>query len=124
MRMRIVRLFICLFILMMINACKPFYSQKSSPNDVIKIGFAYPYELDQEIKKSKGLFMAVKEMNAKGGIKGKKIVVTAIDDYGTVTGGLKAAHHLIADQNVLAVSGHYNSRVAKAVIPLYQKSGV
>lgn len=55
-----------------------------------------------------GVQLAVEELNAAGGINGRKIELLVEDDLGTPEGAKKAENKLI-DANVLAVIGHFTS---------------
>ncbi len=52
--------------------------------------------------------LAVKEINEAGGIKGRKLVLIAVDDKGTSEGVFKAVKFLLRE-GVLAIIGHSNS---------------
>lgn len=53
----------------------------------------------------KGFELAVSEINAKGGINGKKVKLESMDDKGDATEASNAYNKLAGDNNVLAVAG-------------------
>lgn len=66
----------------------------------------------------KGFELAVSEINAKGGINGKKVKLESLDDKGDATEASNAYNKLAADNNVLAVAGPTISATTAAVAPL------
>ncbi|MGC8762940.1 MAG: branched-chain amino acid ABC transporter substrate-binding protein [Acidobacteriota bacterium] len=69
-----------------------------------------------------GVQLAVDEWNAKGGIKGKKVVVLTGDDKGDPDQALVVAR--LFTKKAKAVVGHYNSPCTLAAIELYSKDKV
>ncbi len=59
------------------------------------------------------------EINADGGVNGRRITLVVRDDQGTTEGARKAAAELAADKEILAVIGHYDSEPAAAALPIY-----
>ena len=85
--------------------------------DVIKIGDVnsytnYPEHLGHY---KNGMELALDEINAMGGIDGKKLVVITRDDKGTAGDGIRAAEDLISREHVQALSGSFLSSVALAL---------
>lgn len=77
----------------------------------IKIGFGGPLSGPQtEIGKKAlgGVQLAAEEVNAKGGVLGKKIEVIPADDEGKPEGAVNAANSLIK-KGVVGVVGHWQS---------------
>jgi branched-chain amino acid transport system substrate-binding protein len=70
-----------------------------------------------------GLQLAVEEINAAGGIHGRKIKVVPLDSECNPTKGVAAARKLIGE-GVFAVTGEYCSGVAIAVNPIFEKEEV
>ena len=70
----------------------------------------------------KGFELAVSEINAKGGINGKKVKLESMDDKGDATGASNAYNKLAGDNNVLAVAGPTISATTAAVAPLADQS--
>ena len=70
----------------------------------------------------KGFELAVSEINAKGGINGKKVKLESMDDKGDATEASNAYNKLTGDNNVLAVAGPTISATTAAVAPLADQS--
>ncbi|MGJ0811170.1 ABC transporter substrate-binding protein [Bifidobacterium longum] len=70
----------------------------------------------------KGFVLAVSEINAKGGINGKKVKLESMDDKGDATEASNAYNKLAGDNNVLAVAGPTISATTAAVAPLADQS--
>ena len=69
-----------------------------------------------------GFKLAVDEINAKGGINGKKVKLESMDDKGDATEASNAYNKLAGDNNVLAVAGPTISATTAAVAPLADQS--
>ena len=63
----------------------------------------------------KGWQLAVEEINAAGGIGGKKIVVVSKDDGGKPADAVTAANELVARENVAMLAGTFFSNIGLAV---------
>jgi branched-chain amino acid transport system substrate-binding protein len=63
----------------------------------------------------KGWQLAVEEINAAGGIKGKKLVVVSKDDNGKPADAVTAANELVASEGVAMISGTFFSNIGLAV---------
>ena len=89
----------------------------SARADDIKIGeinsysglpqFTEPYR--------KGWELAVEEINAKGGVDGKKLVVISNDDGGKPADAVTAANELVSNEGVALLAGTFFSNVGLAV---------
>jgi len=92
-------------------------SAPSRADDTIKIGeinsysglpsFTEPYR--------KGWQLAVEEINAAGGVLGKKIEVISKDDGGKPADAVTAANELVANDGVVMLSGTFFSNIGLAV---------
>jgi branched-chain amino acid transport system substrate-binding protein len=91
----------------------------SKPQPIV-IGAAAPWQ-DQafSIFGRRGVELAVDEVNAAGGVRGRPLVVRWCDDSATETGAVRVAESLLADPSVVAVVGHMNSTPMLAAVPLY-----
>lgn len=96
-------------------------------DDTIKIGLAAPLTgssaQDGESIKN-GVQLAIDEVNDKGGINGKKVVLEVQDDKTDPKEAAIVANKLSGDKSVLAVVGHFNSSATLAGAPIYNKAGV
>ncbi len=61
-----------------------------------------------------GIELAVKEINAGGGIGGKQVAVDFFDDEGKPEGAASVAQKIASDPDVFAVIGHINSSASMA----------
>jgi branched-chain amino acid transport system substrate-binding protein len=66
--------------------------------------------------------VAAEEINAAGGVRGRKVEVLIEDDQSNPEAGLRAARKLIDVDKVVAISGTYASSVTSAVAPLCWES--
>lgn len=74
--------------------------------------------------KVKGIQIAIDEVNAKGGIGGRKVRLEVGDDAGNPKEGANLAQKLASNSSISAVIGHWNSSVTLAAIPIYDKAGL
>jgi branched-chain amino acid transport system substrate-binding protein len=72
----------------------------------------------------RGIQLAVEEVNARGGVKGKKLRVKAIDDQGKPEEAAAATTALISRDKVVAIVGEVASTRSKAMAPIAQKQQV
>lgn len=113
--------FIIIFLLSGLFAC----TKPIRPEDVYKIGVVAPqsgpYSL---LGKSiiNGVELAVKEVNEKGGIVGKKIVLVSEDDGGLVGEGAFFAYRLTRTEMILGVIGHLNSDISIPASEFYTRA--
>lgn len=68
--------------------------------------------------------MVVDEINAKGGIKGKKIELIVYDTQGDATKAVQAANRLIKEDKVAAIIGPSTTGESMAVIPVAEKERI
>ncbi|HHY94602.1 MAG TPA: ABC transporter substrate-binding protein [Firmicutes bacterium] len=71
-----------------------------------------------------GATLAAEHINAKGGVKGKKIELVFEDDRSDPKEAANVANKLVNDKKILAVIGHYNSSCTLAGAPIYNKAGL
>ena len=71
-----------------------------------------------------GATLAADLANKKGGINGKKIEITAVDDRSDPKEAATVANKLANDKKVLAVIGHFNSSCTLAGAPIYNKAKI
>lgn len=70
-------------------------------------GFTHPYR--------NGWMLAVEEINAAGGVMGRKLVVASRDDGGKPENAVRAASELVGDEKVALLAGTFLSNVGLAV---------
>jgi branched-chain amino acid transport system substrate-binding protein len=102
----------------------PGAAQTSS--DPVRIGLEAPLTGDQKsigIGMLDGAKLAAAELNARGGMLGRKVEIVPIDDAADPATGEKAANAAIA-KGLDGVVGPYNSGVGAKTLPLYLAAGV
>jgi branched-chain amino acid transport system substrate-binding protein len=71
-----------------------------------------------------GISLAQAEINAKGGINGRKLVFNFVDDRGSPDGGVTAARKLVDEENTFVVLGSGTSSSTVPVLPYFERNGV
>ena len=92
----------------------PAWAQSKEP---IKIGIIAEESAIAGAGISKGAQMAADEINAAGGIDGRKVVLTVYDDHSSSTDAVRAFQRAVSEDKVSAVIGTYISEVALALQP-------
>jgi branched-chain amino acid transport system substrate-binding protein len=89
----------------------------ASAQSEIKIGEINSYSLLPAFTEPyrKGWQLAVEEINAAGGINGKKLVVVSKDDGGKPADAQTAANELVSSENVAMLTGTFLSNIGLAV---------
>jgi branched-chain amino acid transport system substrate-binding protein len=90
----------------------------------IVIGAAWPWVARKDILYRQGLEMAVDQINAAGGVKGRKLRMVFEDDNESVNDGLIVAQRLSSNPEVVAVIGHLQSYVTVPAASIYEGAGV
>ena len=72
----------------------------------------------------KGVNLYIKQLNAQGGIDGKKIEVFWEDDRGEPTDGVNAFNKLVDNDGVVAIIGAVISRVTLSIVPYANDIGI
>jgi len=92
--------------------------------ETVKVGVLLPLTGSQakfgEIEK-RSMEMATEEINAKGGVNGKKIELLFEDDTGKPDVGRSGVEKLISRENVPVITGGYSSSVTAAAAPVAQQ---
>ncbi len=114
--------FLSLFFLslLLLNSC-------TKKEDVILVGEYGSLTGDDAtfgISTNKGIKMAFDEINAKGGIKGKKIKLITEDDQGKNEETAKVVTRLITQDKVMALLGEVASSRSIIAAPIAQKNGI
>ncbi len=93
------------------------HQNASAQSGEIKIGEINSYSLLPAFTEPyrKGWQLAVEEINAKGGINGKKLVVISKDDGGKPADAQTAANELVSSENVAMLAGTFLSNIGLAV---------
>jgi branched-chain amino acid transport system substrate-binding protein len=95
--------------------------------DPIKIGAAGPYtggSAPMGISMRDGAKLAVNEINAKGGVLGRKLQLVERDDEAKNERGVQIAQELINKEKVVATVGYINTGVALAAQRFFQEAKI
>jgi len=92
-------------------------AQSAFAQSEIKIGEINSYSLLPAFTEPyrKGWQLAVEEVNAAGGVNGKKLVVVSKDDGGKPADAQTAANELVSSENVAMLTGTFLSNIGLAV---------
>ena len=90
--------------------------QSASP---ITIGAAGSFHSAYGPPVLRGIELAVEEINAAGGVRGRPLRLVSRDDSGTSAGAIAAARAFVGDHDVVTVIGHINSAATLAATPIY-----
>jgi branched-chain amino acid transport system substrate-binding protein len=71
-----------------------------------------------------GIQLAADEVNAAGGLLGKKIELVLFDDAADPKQAVTVAQKIVADSTIVGLVGHMNSGTTKSAIPVYGPSGL
>jgi len=71
-----------------------------------------------------GIGLAVKGLNDKGGVQGKKIVIDWLDDRGEASEAAVLAQKVADNKNYGVVIAHFSSDACFAALPIYEKAGL
>lgn len=95
-------------------------------NGVIKVGEINSYKTVPAFLEPyrKGIELAVEQVNAQGGIHGKKLEVIMRDDGGTQSGAIREAQALIQRDKVDLLAGGFLSHIALAISDFAQKKNI
>ncbi len=99
----------------------------ASAADPIKIGLSGPFtggSSPMGVSMRDGVKLAADEINAKGGVLGRKIELIERDDQADNTRGIQVTQELINKEHVVAGIGFINSGVALAAQRFYQEAKI
>ncbi|GJM42486.1 MAG: hypothetical protein DHS20C20_27680 [Ardenticatenaceae bacterium] len=99
----------------------------ASVQPVVKIGLVAPFEGAQREVGYDAIYaarLAVREINAAGGIGGYKVALVALDDGGDVQLAAETAASLAIDPAVVAVIGHGLVETTAVSQPIYAEAGL
>lgn len=100
---------------------------KSAEGNTIKIGFLGALTGDVAMfgkPTLDGMKLAVEQLNAAGGLNGKKFEIVEADDRGDKQEGASVTQKLISRDNVVAIVGDPTTGITKVAAPIAQKAGV
>lgn len=109
-----------------VGAALAWASTAATAQETIKLGFIGPLSggnAQQGLSARNGFQLAIDQANASGALP-FKIEPIILDDAANPQTGVSAALKLTNDPQVVAATGHWNSGVALATIPVFQRAGV
>ena len=90
-----------------------------SASGPIILGIAGPFSQPRGVSMRHAAELAVREINARGGIKGRPLALRVMDDSGRADVAIGIAQQLVNDPAVVAVIGHLNSTASLAAGRIY-----
>jgi branched-chain amino acid transport system substrate-binding protein len=90
----------------------------------IVIAAAWPWELRKEMLYGEGMQMALDELNAEGGIGGRRLRVARYDDGESIDRGRIVAQQIADDPDVVAIIGHLQSYITVEAASVYDQAGL
>ncbi len=105
-------------------ACALALVSSQASAQAIKIGFAGPLTGDQSyLGKTflNGVQMAIEEVNAQGGVLGRKLEVVPLDDQADPKQATTVAQRFCDTRDIVALVGHFNSGCTLPSEPVYNK---
>lgn len=103
------------------------FSMTAMAADPIKIGVSGPFtggSAPMGVSMRDGVRLAASEINAKGGVLGRKIELVERDDEAKNERGVQVAQELINKEHVVATVGYINTGVALASQRFYQQAKI
>src|SRR5258705_4966326 len=86
----------------------------------VVIGLAGPFSQPRGVSMQQAAELAVKEINARGGLHGRPLALRIIDDSGRADVAIQVAQTLADDPEVVAVIGHLTSGTSLAAGRIYR----
>lgn len=80
----------------------------------IVIGLAGPFSQPRGVAMQRAAELAVKEINTRGGVRGRELALRIMDDSGRADVAIRIAQELVDDPAVVAVVGHLTSGTSLA----------
>jgi ABC-type branched-subunit amino acid transport system substrate-binding protein len=99
----------------------------ASTQPVIRIGLVAPFEGRYRAIGYEAIYaarLAIREINAQGGIHGQRIELVALDDQGEPERAITTAQQLVLDPQVVAVIGHFQPDSTDAAQAIYCSAGL
>jgi branched-chain amino acid transport system substrate-binding protein len=88
----------------------------------IVVGLAGPFSQPRGVSMQRAAELAVKEINARGGVRGRPLELRIVDDSGRADVAIRVAQALADDAAVVAVVGHLTSGTSLAAGRVYGSS--
>src|SRR5258706_13911954 len=87
---------------------------RGSSRGTIVFGLSGPFSQPRGVSMRHAAELAVKEINARGGVRGRQLALRIMDDSGRPDVAISIAQQLVDDPAGLAVGGHLNSGASLA----------
>ena len=113
---KVCQIILCMGIFLLLTSCSPLEEQ----NEVV-IGVAWPFETSEDLF-NEGIDLAVKEVNDRGGIQGKKLRLLKEDDGSELEKGMAIAASFAENKDIQAVIGHGNSFISIPASTIYNSA--
>src|SRR5262245_20213823 len=97
-------------------ACAPALAQEPSKIGLVTALSGQSARAGEAI--TRGLTVAIDELNAKGGVKGRKFELVRRDDEATPAKGVTAARELLFKEKVAVLFGGLDTPVSLAIVPI------
>ena len=110
---------LALLISLPLAGCRP----RGGAGDIV-IGAAGPLAETRGELSRLGALLAIKEINARGGLHGRRLTLRALDDSARGTTAVRVAEELVADPAVVAVVGHVTSGAMMMAARVYDGAGL
>jgi branched-chain amino acid transport system substrate-binding protein len=85
----------------------------------VVVGLAGPFSQPRGVSMQRAAELAVKEINARGGLRGRPMALRIMDDSGRADVAIRVAQALTDDPEVVAVIGHLTSGASLAAARVY-----
>lgn len=99
----------------------------ASTQPVVKIGLVAPFDGRFRAVGYEAIYaarLAIREINARGGLNGYRLELVALDDRGEPDRAVEAARQLIIDPQVVAAIGHLRPDSSGAAMKVYCEAGL
>jgi branched-chain amino acid transport system substrate-binding protein len=95
----------------------------SAEGDIL-VAAVWPWQQRAGIRYGEGMDLAVDEVNAAGGIRGRRLRLQRHDDRESVDEGMIIAQRIASDPSIMAVIGHLQSYVTLPAAAIYEQAGL
>src|SRR5437588_1028891 len=116
-----------LLALLMLSLCVPLYPGRAADGDTVKIGVITSLTGDLAAfgqAHKNGYTVALNEINANGGIGGKKIELIYYDDQSKPDQAVQGVSKLVDQDTVNIILGSYSSENSRAIVPMVTQKQV
>src|SRR3954470_13499621 len=110
------RRFAVLAAILSLTTCSRGNSRSGTP---LVLGLAGPFSQPRGVSMKHAAELAVREVNARGGIRGRALALRIMDDSGRPDVAIRIAQQLSEDPAVVVVIGHLNSSASLAAGRIY-----